>query len=176
MQPDDNPPQPTDDHLPEACFAQRLRERREALGWSQTALAEALRAGTGGLLKLDPTAITRIERGNRTVGLNEAVGFATVLGVGLDELVSLHPGDLSGQVSRAHADHENARWAEHYWTNEVRRRKARLDELREELRLENLRAEKRREMFMKTAEKSAEWELGNEEILDSEEERDDGPR
>lgn len=73
-------------HTPEHFFARRLRERREALGLSQAAVAEALRAESG--ISLDPTAITRIESNDRRISLDEAVALATILGIGLPRPVS----------------------------------------------------------------------------------------
>ena len=55
---------------------------------TQAGLAKALKAGG---IKLDPTAITRIEKGERGVGLNEALGIAHVLGCTLDHLLDPVP-------------------------------------------------------------------------------------
>lgn len=57
-------------------FGDVVKASREARGWSQRQLAEMLRAVD---LKLDPSAITRIERGNRDVKLAEAIAIASVL-------------------------------------------------------------------------------------------------
>lgn len=62
---------------PEDQFARRTRLLRDAFGWSQTGLAARL--GEHGL-KVDGTAITRLERGTRTIRLNEAVAIAHELG------------------------------------------------------------------------------------------------
>jgi len=62
----------------------RLREYREDRKWSQRRLAEVL--GANGL-KLDPSAITRIERGQRDIKLHEATALASALRVKIDELV-----------------------------------------------------------------------------------------
>lgn len=62
----------------------RLREFREERKWSQRRLAEVLHANG---LKLDPSAITRMERGQRDVKLHEATALAAALRVKLDELV-----------------------------------------------------------------------------------------
>lgn len=55
-----------------------MREMREEKQWSQKRLAEVLLQGAG--IKLDPSAITRIELGERDVKLQEAVAIAGVLG------------------------------------------------------------------------------------------------
>lgn len=56
----------------------------EAKKWSQRRLAEALdEIG----VKLDPSAVTRIERGVRDVKLREAVAIASALEVALQELI-----------------------------------------------------------------------------------------
>lgn len=62
----------------------RLRDLRRSKGWSQRQLAEAL----DGDVKLDPSAITRIERGERSIKLREAAAIANVLDVGIYQLVT----------------------------------------------------------------------------------------
>jgi len=68
----------------EETFAQRLKELRESMKLSQARLAALL--AQRGTIDLDPTAITRIERRQRAVGLREAVAIADVLGVRLTDL------------------------------------------------------------------------------------------
>jgi transcriptional regulator with XRE-family HTH domain len=63
----------------------KLREAREAIEWSQRRLAEELEQWG---LKLDPSAVTRIERGSREVKLREAVAFAEALGIPIQELAT----------------------------------------------------------------------------------------
>jgi transcriptional regulator with XRE-family HTH domain len=61
-------------------FGDVVREARERRDWSQRRLAELLdEAG----VRLDPSAITRIERGTRDVKLREATAIASVLGIDL---------------------------------------------------------------------------------------------
>lgn len=67
-----------------STFASRVRQVREGQGWSQEELARRL-SEVG--LRLDPTAITRLERGERSVRVEEAVAVAQTLGVPLDELL-----------------------------------------------------------------------------------------
>lgn len=64
-------------------FGDLMRERRESRGWSQRQLAEMLHVVD---LRLDPSAITRIERGTRDVKLTEAIAISNVLEFGLDEI------------------------------------------------------------------------------------------
>lgn len=64
-------------------FGQLMKEARESRGWSQRQLAGMLTAVE---LKLDPSAITRIERGTRDVKLSEAIAIANVLEISLDSL------------------------------------------------------------------------------------------
>lgn len=64
-------------------FGDLMRERRESKGWSQRQLAEMLRVVD---LRLDPSAITRIERGTRDVKLTEAIAISNLLEFHLDEL------------------------------------------------------------------------------------------
>ncbi|MGD9619816.1 MAG: multiprotein-bridging factor 1 family protein [Mycolicibacterium sp.] len=70
-----------------AQFGHLMKEARESRGWSQRQLAGMLTAVD---LKLDPSAITRIERGTRDVKLSEAIAIANVLEISLD-LLSYSP-------------------------------------------------------------------------------------
>lgn len=63
-----------------------MRELREARGLSQASLAELL-AGVHDI-KLDGTAITRMERGGRTIRLSEAAAIAALFSVTLDQMLS----------------------------------------------------------------------------------------
>lgn len=75
-----NQPEPT----PEERFAQLVREKREALGWSQEELARRVSAATG--TTFHQTGITRIEKQARSIRLNEALVLAGVLGIELGPL------------------------------------------------------------------------------------------
>src|SRR5512143_50681 len=68
-------------------FGDLMREMRERKGWSQRQLAEMLYTVE---LRLDPSAITRIERGTRDVKLAEAIAIASVLEFAL-EAISFSP-------------------------------------------------------------------------------------
>ena len=70
---------------PESTFANKLRELREELGLSQSQLAAALADKHG--ITLDPTAITSLEGGSRSLRLDEAVAIADVLGVTLPRML-----------------------------------------------------------------------------------------
>lgn len=87
-----------------AVFAQRLRELREARGLSQARLAAEVAAQCG--LSLDPTAITRIERAQRSVSLAEAVAFAAVLGASVDEMCTPGQASTERELRRELADAE----------------------------------------------------------------------
>lgn len=64
-------------------FGVRVRKARNDRKWSQRTLAEELdKLG----VKLDPSAVTRIERGTREVKLREAAAIATALAVPLQDL------------------------------------------------------------------------------------------
>jgi len=112
---------------PEQTFAARVKERREFLGMSQTQLAQHLRDYQR--LDLDGTAITRIERGDRRVRLDEAVAITLVLGLDLYEAIAPHPGDLDEQLERARAAMFNASYAEGFWRREYDAASARASEL-----------------------------------------------
>lgn len=115
---------------PEQVFARKVQEKRKASGWSQAELAANLHLMQG--LDLDATAITRIERGDRRVRLNEVVAFCSVLGLDLDEVIAPHPGNLDDQIYRAQVGVRNAIVAETYWRGELKARRARLERMQQE--------------------------------------------
>ena len=67
-------------------FARRLREARQAAGISQTGLARRISERLDG--RLDGPTITRIEKGERSVRIEEAVAAAQALDVPLAALVT----------------------------------------------------------------------------------------
>jgi transcriptional regulator with XRE-family HTH domain len=67
------------------AFGQNLRDARMRKGWSQRHLAEVLEARG---IRLDPSAVTRIERGSRDVKLREATVMAGCLDVDLQQLLA----------------------------------------------------------------------------------------
>ncbi|MFE9566946.1 helix-turn-helix transcriptional regulator [Streptomyces sp. NPDC006692] len=72
---------------PEDYVAERIKQEREARGWSTVALAEKM-AEAGH--PVNQAAIWRIESGKprRRVNLDEALGFCTVFGLTMDELTA----------------------------------------------------------------------------------------
>lgn len=72
-----------DEQTFDKSFGVRVKEARDKRKWSQRKLAEEL-AVLG--VKLDPSAVTRIERGSREVKLREAAAIAAALAVPLQDL------------------------------------------------------------------------------------------
>ncbi|WEB41715.1 helix-turn-helix domain-containing protein [Streptomyces yunnanensis] len=68
----------------EENVAARLRVEREARGWSTNSLSDRMNEAG---YEMNPSAVWRIENGKRRVNLDEAIGFAEVFGVSLDNLV-----------------------------------------------------------------------------------------
>jgi transcriptional regulator with XRE-family HTH domain len=66
-------------------FGQRVKAEREDQGWSQADMAKAL--STVGVHRMHPTTIAKIEAGDRSVRINEAVGIADLFEVSLDALL-----------------------------------------------------------------------------------------
>lgn len=66
-------------------LAATVKWRREELGWSQARLAAELESSVG--LKLDPSAITRIEQARRDVRADELWALAVVLREPLGSLI-----------------------------------------------------------------------------------------
>ncbi|MEU9000617.1 helix-turn-helix transcriptional regulator [Streptomyces sp. NPDC048551] len=73
--------------VPEEYVAERIKQEREARGWSTVALAEKM-AEAGH--PVNQAAIWRIESGKprRRVNLDEALGFCQVFGITMDELTA----------------------------------------------------------------------------------------
>lgn len=76
---DSNESNESDGLVASTRFAEAMRNERVNKGWSQRKLAEELETASG--LKLDPSAMTRMENGQREMKLNEAVAIARVLGI-----------------------------------------------------------------------------------------------
>jgi transcriptional regulator with XRE-family HTH domain len=70
---------------PSQVFAKRLRETREARGFTQTELAQLV---TGKGQPISKAALLRIERGKRGLSLDEAFALAQVLNVAPAHLLS----------------------------------------------------------------------------------------
>jgi transcriptional regulator with XRE-family HTH domain len=88
------PPDRPRDGAAERNFGRATRVAREGRSWSQRRLATEL-ANHG--LKLDPSAITRIENGQRAVRLGEAATIAAVLEMPLADMAAFDddPKELS---------------------------------------------------------------------------------
>ena len=83
--------------LPSEVFREQLRAVRRIKGWTQRQLEDAL-AELG--VKLDATAITRMERGTRGVALDDVIAIAAALGVSpLHLIVPLGNGDTALDVA-----------------------------------------------------------------------------
>ncbi|KAA1426473.1 helix-turn-helix domain-containing protein [Nocardioides antri] len=112
-----------DGATPEEVFAARVRSERERQGLSQARVADRMRL-VG--VDIDATAITRIERGERRVRLNEAVALAQALQLELQELVMPDAGSLEEQLKRAVEVAQRAEVAATYWGEEARLARDRL--------------------------------------------------
>lgn len=108
-----------DPTTPEGAFARHVAEARRRRGLSQADLAAAL---TGAGVKIDSSAVSRIESGTRSIGLGEAVVLARVLGGDLNRWVRTNPAAEVEALREAlaRADTEAARLAEE--RRELRRR------------------------------------------------------
>lgn len=114
------------DIRPEHVFARRTRELRDRLGISQVQLATTL-AARG--VRIDPTSITRLERGTRGIRLNEAVAIARAFGQTVDEMLrpALPPAE---QLSEAERQADLARWRAAQAVAEMEAARDRVDRLR----------------------------------------------
>ena len=87
---ENQPMRSTDTMDTKKTLGARVRELRDERRWSQEYLA--LRAG------LHPTALSRIERGERTARVNTIVQVARALGVTMGELFTGVAGALDGDL------------------------------------------------------------------------------
>jgi transcriptional regulator with XRE-family HTH domain len=75
---------------PSDLFARRLRDLRDARGWSQRDFADELaRLGS----PTDRAIIARVETGQRGISLDEAILFAAVIGTSLENMIV--PSDIA---------------------------------------------------------------------------------
>lgn len=113
----------------EARFVAAMKRRREERGHTQGSLAANLLIMES--LSLDATAITRIERGDRRVRLNEAVAIAHVLGLDLN--LALGPGlDQSPDdlLREAQKQADEAVTTADFWNAERERRRQRVEQIK----------------------------------------------
>lgn len=73
-----------ENQTPEQQFGARVRELREQREMTQAGLAQVLESRG---IRLDPSAIARLEKGQRSIRLDEAVAIGTVLDMTVDELL-----------------------------------------------------------------------------------------
>ena len=71
-------------------FGKRVKAERERRGWSQAEMAKIL--SDKGLRPMHPTTVAKIEAGDRSVRINEAVGMADLFEVSMDSLLGRIPG------------------------------------------------------------------------------------
>lgn len=76
----------------ETVVRQRIRGLRQSLGWSLDDLAERT--------FLSPSTLSRIETGNRTIGLDVLTTLARALQIDLESLLDVRPGDDHDVVIR----------------------------------------------------------------------------
>lgn len=112
----------------EETFGQSVRERREDLGMSQRELAEKLGVHH---LKLDPTAITRIEKGQRAVRLGEAVMIAHALKTQLNFLLARRTtANLLAEMARLQGMRDTARDAMKEYERDIEALRVQIEKLR----------------------------------------------
>jgi transcriptional regulator with XRE-family HTH domain len=71
-------------------FGERVKAERDHRGWSQAEMAKIL--SDRGIHPMHPTTVAKIEAGDRSVRINEAVGIADLFEVSLDSLLGRKPG------------------------------------------------------------------------------------
>lgn len=71
-------------------FGERVKDERETRAWSQADMAKML--VDKGIKPMHPTTVAKIEAGDRSVRINEAVGIADLFGVSVDSLLGRKPG------------------------------------------------------------------------------------
>ncbi len=79
-------------------FGKRVKAERDNRGWSQAEMAKML--SDKGIHPMHPTTVAKIEAGDRSVRITEAVGIADLLDVSLDTLLGRDPSEPRGERMR----------------------------------------------------------------------------
>lgn len=74
----------------DASFGKRVQVERTNRGWSQAEMARML--SDNGVEPMHPTTVAKIESGQRSVRINEAVGIAELFEASVDSLLGRKPG------------------------------------------------------------------------------------
>lgn len=115
---------------PSETFVHRLREIRRTAKISQAELADRVSSSLS--YRIDSTAITRMERGDRVVRLDEAVAIADVLGVSLDEM--LHEGgEVAAQLHQLQHELQQVEWQAADAKAEAAQARASADAIRQQI-------------------------------------------
>lgn len=115
----------------EETFGHRVRALREARKFTLADLANHLGITTGvsgAPINLDPSAVARLEKGQRSIRLNEAVAIAKVFDQTVDEMLrpALRPAE---QIQQAERYVEHMRWRASWVLGEFQAAQARRDRL-----------------------------------------------
>ena len=95
--------------ISDGIFARQLFKLRKTAGLTQEQLAERMAAAGNAMHR---SAIAKIESGDRSVPVGEAVQFAEVLGVDLDELTTERAGDtVRDKVLQERAEARTRVWS-----------------------------------------------------------------
>lgn len=111
-----------------STFIRRLRFERKRAGLSQTELARAMTERLKN--RVDPTTITRMEQGARTVRLDDALAMADILGVPLMTLLSPTGSEHEARLDELRFELAIAESALNAAADEVEHRQERVNELR----------------------------------------------
>lgn len=115
---------------PSEIFTRRLRDLRRAAGISQSELADLVSQELSYVIYT--SGMTRLERGERAVRLDEAVAIAAALGVPLGELLTSR-GDVSAQRQQLERDLQLAEWQASQAEAQVEEARAGADAIRRQI-------------------------------------------
>lgn len=113
-------------------FVRRLRQERRAAQMTQAALAARMTERLDGIT-IDASIVTRIERGQRGVSLDEAVAAAKSVGVPLNRLLDPEGRPERGEVAALQLAIETATRALEAIRHQERRQREELERLRAQL-------------------------------------------
>ncbi|MDT5120367.1 MAG: hypothetical protein QOE30_6106, partial [Mycobacterium sp.] len=80
-------------------FGKRVQIERTNRGWSQAEMARML--SENGIDPMHPTTIAKIEAGQRSVRINEALGIAELFEASIDSLLGRKPGTQNNELEYA---------------------------------------------------------------------------
>ncbi|MFL0274312.1 helix-turn-helix transcriptional regulator [Mycobacterium sp. SMC-19] len=116
----------------DSSFGKRVQGERASRGWSQAEMAKML--SDNGINPMHPTTVAKIEAGQRSVRINEALGIAELFETSIDSMVGHEPGTRNSELQYAlRILRDTARQSSHQVFTALETLREQLEELPREL-------------------------------------------